>query len=209
MFDRLPLAPPLSRVFLTRYEQPGCPTWSESHCAACLKPLVGKTQWIHITTHSPIWIPWLSVESLFVVSWFLFKALGYTILRETCQPIRNNMVCALAVKPTTQLPSKPGIMCLCVVINKATIWAILNVRFPHRRPFNSEPDTAVMMTVVIAAMQTTNRPNDLRQLNNSRSRCCSGEWSHAGDNFLVHSSSINCFGDTAVEKTPAQPSWRC
>lgn len=64
-----------------------------------------------------------------------------------------------------------------------------------------ESHTAVM-TVVIAAVQTRNRPNDLRQLNNSRSRCCSEEGRHAGDNFLVHSSSIKCLGDTAVENMP-------
>lgn len=38
--------------------------------------------------------------------------------------------------------------------------------------------------VAISAMRTRNTPNDLRQLNNLRSRCCSEERSHAGGHFF-------------------------
>lgn len=40
------------------------------------------------------------------------------------------------------------------------------------------------MTVVTAAMQTSNRPNDPQQLINLGGRCCSGEWSQAGADFI-------------------------
>lgn len=63
-------------------------------------------------------------------------------------------------------------MRLCVVVNGAAIWTVFKERHPH--PITRESHTAVM-TVVISAMQTTNRPNDLRQLNNARGRCCSGD----------------------------------
>lgn len=53
-----------------------------------------------------------------------------------------------------------------------------------------------MRTVYFAAVETKprNRPNDLKPVNNLKSRCCTKELSHIGDSSLAHSTQINYLG---------------
>lgn len=138
----------------------GCPTWSELHCqlsVADSKPWVGlvlfsASLFAEINAHYPIW----KVNKCCESHKKSIQHQSVWLMHYVWPASQSERVISVAVTQSTMRSLK---------------WTLF-VAADHS--ITSESPTAVM-TVVIAAVQTRNRPNDLRQLNNSRSRCCGAE----------------------------------
>lgn len=94
---------------------------------------------------------------------------------------------------TTQLHNRTGILCLCVIINKDTICAVLDAfltTFVYKRVCDGSFD---------CCYNQENRPDNLRWLNNSRGRRCRSE---VRQELYSPFQLSQLRGDTAVENMP-------